>query len=226
MHADDGYGQHVMQIARRRGVEVIALSATRTGREPGISWVREDSSAAVLARQMAPLLLGERAPESPSDAASETLAAGASEAPPGNAGNAWTPINHGVSNVDLTDLCVAASGEVFLAANTVVGNSGKYIAYRLAGATLTTEASGDGGALSIAGVGVDNIWLGLSTGGIMQRAANGTWTSIHTGNEWDPGIDGDIKRLWVSPDGKQVVAASYRDDAVGRVRINFNFSGF
>lgn len=88
VHADDGYGQHVMQIARRRGVEVIALSAMRTGREPGISWVREDSSAAALARHMAPLLLGEGAPESPSEASGEMLAARASEAPPGNASEA------------------------------------------------------------------------------------------------------------------------------------------
>ena len=85
LHADDGYGQHVMQIARRRGVEVIALSATRTGREPGVNWIREDSSAAVLARQMAALLLGDRAPESPSEAAGEAAAASASEVPASNA---------------------------------------------------------------------------------------------------------------------------------------------
>lgn len=76
VHGDDAYGQRVLDIARRRGVEVVALSATRSGQEPGVCWIREDASAAVLARQMLTLLQGPEANGGP-----QTPPAGVAERP-------------------------------------------------------------------------------------------------------------------------------------------------
>ena len=58
VNADDSYGQHVMAIARRREVPVLAFSRVRTGTDAGVSWVREDSSAAALAWLALSLLTG------------------------------------------------------------------------------------------------------------------------------------------------------------------------
>lgn len=76
VHGDDAYGQRVIEIARRRGVAVLALSAVRNGEDRGVHWLREDTSAALLARQMVTLLQDEAAPPSPPVTAAEASAPG------------------------------------------------------------------------------------------------------------------------------------------------------
>lgn len=48
-NADDGYGRHVIEIARRRAMPVLAFAAQRPD-DPALVWVPEDSSVAVLAK--------------------------------------------------------------------------------------------------------------------------------------------------------------------------------
>lgn len=75
VHGDDVYGQHVMGIARRRGVDVLALSVSRTEQEPGVQWIREDISAEAIAQRLLALMLGRSAAETTPNASA--LVAGA-----------------------------------------------------------------------------------------------------------------------------------------------------